>query len=284
MLTIVFSLCSLFFAGINDLIFKRYGRKPRSVGALVALIGMVWTIFFLGMGFVKGGLSFTPLTWLVGGGAGAASAIANILLIEAMKKTGAGLAATVYRLNLVFVVVLAFLFLHESFNGWKLAGLGVAVAAIVLMFKSHHEAPGQFPAVKYLFLLVLASFLRAGMGIGYKIASLCHIQDESFLVLNGLAWMIFGSVYMGKKDLVGVVHTGIIAYAVLSGLMVCGIVLFMKLAVNYGDASVAITISQFSFLITFPMSVILFHEHCSLKKIVAVLLAVVCIILLAIGA
>jgi len=79
------------------------------------------------------------------------------------------------------------------------------------------------------------------------------------------------------------VEKKVLVYAVLSGLLICGIALFMKWAVNCGDASVAVTISQLSFLITVPGSVILFHEHCSLKKIAAVLLAVAGIILLAIG-
>ena len=282
-MTIFFSLCSLFFAGVNDLVFKRYGQKPRSVGTFIVFIGIVWSLFFLVLGLIKGTLVFTVPVLIIGSLAGMASAIANILLIEAMKKTTAGIGATIYRLNLIFVAVMAFVFLHEIFNIWKIAGLIFAVVTIALIFQDNHESPGHAPAARYLLLLILASFLRACMGIGYKIASLCHISDESFLFLNGLCWVIFGGLYILKKGSVVVVNRKIITYGVLSGLLVCGIVLFMKMAVNVGDASVAITISQLSFLITFPGSVLLFHERCSPKKIAAISLAVVCIVLLAVG-
>ncbi|MBU4200101.1 MAG: DMT family transporter [Verrucomicrobia bacterium] len=283
MMTILFSLGSMFFAGVNDLVFKRYGQKPRSVGAFIALIGIVWTLFFLTLGFIKGTLSWTLPLMIIGSLTGITSAISNILLIEAMKRTGAGIGSTIYRLNLIFVAVMAFFFLHETFNIWKTTGLVCAVVTIVLIFQNHNEPSGQSPAVRFLLLLVLASFLRACMGIGYKIASLCQVSDEAFLALNGVYWMIFGGAYLLSKERSVVLKKKVLVYAALSGLLVCGIAICMKWAVNYGDASVAVTISQLSFLITVPGSVILFHEHCSLKTIAAVFLAVAGIILLAIG-
>ncbi len=41
---IVFALLSLLFAGINDVVFKRYSRKERSRGMYVFGIGVVWTV------------------------------------------------------------------------------------------------------------------------------------------------------------------------------------------------------------------------------------------------
>ena len=39
---ILYALLSLFFAGINDLVFKRYAARERSRGMLVFTIGCVW--------------------------------------------------------------------------------------------------------------------------------------------------------------------------------------------------------------------------------------------------
>ncbi|MEJ2424111.1 MAG: hypothetical protein P8101_06560, partial [Candidatus Thiodiazotropha sp.] len=39
---VLYALLSLFFAGLNDLVFKRYAIKARSRGTIIAVIGVVW--------------------------------------------------------------------------------------------------------------------------------------------------------------------------------------------------------------------------------------------------
>ena len=39
---VLYALLSLFFAGLNDLVFKRYAAKDRSRGMVVFAIGLVW--------------------------------------------------------------------------------------------------------------------------------------------------------------------------------------------------------------------------------------------------
>ncbi|PIV52282.1 MAG: hypothetical protein COY53_08460 [Elusimicrobia bacterium CG_4_10_14_0_8_um_filter_37_32] len=117
------------------------------------------------------------------------------------------------------------------------------------------------------------------MGIFYKVASIYEVSNESFLALNGICWIVFGIIYMSKfeKPININISSTVLKYSLLSGSLVCGIVLFMKLAVELGDASIVITISQLSFLVTFPGSIIFLKERFTLNKLMAIFIAVICI-------
>ena len=88
-----YALFSLCFAGVNDLVFKGYGRKARPVGLLLALVGVVWMLFFLALAAHRGSSGIDSTTLLSGSLAGILSASANILLIEGMKRTGASIGS-----------------------------------------------------------------------------------------------------------------------------------------------------------------------------------------------
>ncbi|MEK6795220.1 MAG: DMT family transporter [Spirochaetota bacterium] len=274
---IVFAVLSLGFAGVNDVVFKKYGAKERPIGLLFAFIGIILFSFFLILGALRHTLSFSAPVLLIGSAAGIVSVLANIALVEGMKRTGASIGATIYRLNLIFVAVIAFLFLHESFTLLKGAALICALAAIIL-FSFSGERSSKGIAYKFILLLVAASVLRALMGISYKVASNYAVSNEAFLALSGLWWGIIGITYYLLRERRLAVSRSVFRYAGISGALICGIVFFLKCAVNAADASIAVTISQFSFLITAPLVVIFLKERLCLRKACGMALAVVCII------
>jgi drug/metabolite transporter (DMT)-like permease len=276
---IVYAVCSLCFAGINDVVFRKYGQKPRPVGLLLACIGIIWTLFFLALGSFKHSFELDLGTFLIGSISGIFSALANILLIEGMKRTNASLASTIYRLNLVLVALLAFIFLKETMGVLKLLGLFAAIVAVVVFSTSENKESSQRIAVKFILILLLASFLRACMGISYKIANTVGSNDEMFLALNGFWWVIFGCGYTLWRERGIRLNRSTVKYALYSGVLVCGIVLFLKLAVNRMDASVAISISQFSFLVTAPLAGYFMNERITRNKTIGMSLAALCIIL-----
>jgi len=275
---IIFAILSLSFAGVNDLVFKKYGQERRPVGLFLACVGVIWTVFFLFLGVARQTLHLDSATLVIGSIAGLFSALANILLIEAMKRTGASVASTIYRLNLVFVGLLAFLFLHEAMTFWKIAGLATAVLAVVFFSLPSKEHDSRHKlAGKFILVLLVASFMRACMGISYKVASSLGASDELFLAINGVWWSLAGLAYYAIREKDAPMTVTVARYALLSGLLICGIVLFLKLAVNHADASVAVTISQFSFLVTAPLSVVLMKERFTVHKTTGLTLAAVCI-------
>ena len=277
-------ICAVFslgFAGLNDCVFKRYGQKARPVGLFLGLIGLVWVIFFLLCGVFRKTLVFDSSVIFIGVMAGLFSAVANILLVEGMKKTGASVAASIYRLNLVFVAIIAFFLLKEPMGMLKIIGLLIAVAAVLLF--SGWEKSSADTALKFIFLLLLASFLRACMGISYKMASGYSSNDEVFLAINGACWMVTGLIYSCFREREMALSRSVFKYGMVSGLLVCGIVFFMKQAVNRMDASIAVSVSQFSFLVTAPLAVCFMNEKLSFRKYIGVGLAAICIVLLSIS-
>jgi drug/metabolite transporter (DMT)-like permease len=276
-LPIIYALGSLIFAGFNDLVFKAYGERRGPVGLLIATVGAIWTLFFLIVALVKQTLELDLWTLFIGSAAGLVSVAANILFIEAMKRTGAGVGSTVYRLNLVFVAIMGLLLLNETFSALKMIGLALGVLSVCLFYAGSGQN-GSAAARTFLAVLVLASFLRACMGVLYKVASLHHTGNEVFLLMNGICWLLAGVAYYLVKERGSSMTMRHIPFSLLSGLLVCGIVLFMMLAVQRGEASVVVCVSQFSFLVTFPCAMLFLHERIDFRRACGLSLAVLCIL------
>ncbi|MBN8218657.1 MAG: EamA family transporter [Spirochaetes bacterium] len=277
-MAIVYALCSLVFAGINDAVFKSYSAKSRPLGAFFLITGLMSLAVFSARGLARGALFLDAPTLGLGLAAGFFSAAANILLVYAMRHTGAAVASSIYRLNLVLVALLAFVFLGESFPPAKLAALAIAVAAVLVFSGSEGARPG---AARFVGVLVAACALRAGMGLLYKVASLHHVCEDSFLALTGFTWAISGLLlHLFGKERGAPGDRGAWRIPLVSGALICGIILTMKLAVNTGEAGVVITITQFSFLVTFPIATVAFREKVTPRKVAGLALAAGCIALL----
>lgn len=275
---ILFALASLFCGAANDLIFKLYARKQRPVGSYLALIGLIWAGVFTALAAPHTFFHTNEMTLRSGLISGLFSALANILLIEAMARCEVGICSTIYRLNLVPAVILAFWFLGETLSLSKLLGIGSAIGAVLLFFRSsgHPALPYH---VRGLWLVMIASLLRAGMGIAYKWGLSSGANPYQLLSINGVVWLISGLFYywMVERNKVKLTHKTW-GYGLSSGALVCGIVLFMILALQRGDASTVLPITQLSFVVTALLGAFLFRELFTGKKVMGLALAVLCVI------
>jgi len=276
--SLFFALLSMLFAGINDLLFKKYGDDPNcSVGFFLIIIGIVWAAVFAVRAYYVHPAHISSTSIVIGIISGVCSITSNILLIESMKKTGASFGALVYRLNLVFVAVMAYVFLDESFTGFKIAGITSAAAAIIMyslsgMKERTHDAAARIP-FQCILLLLFASFLRACMGISYKIAGNAGVDNNVFLAVNGAVWIIGGFIYLMFNERNKTTGFRTIQLGAVSGVLVIGIVLCMKLAVDLGEASIAVTVTQLSFLVTAFLAALWCGEKLTPFKIAGILLA-----------
>ncbi len=248
---ILFALLCFGFAAVNDFVFKLFSRREYSRGLYLALIGIVWF----------------ALLWLPTGGwpesdgkallwsclSGVFSVAANLLLIEAMRGGSAGVCATIYRLNLVGVVLGATLFLGETLTPLQWCGILLAVAAVLSLLPGELRFGGA--GGKSLLLATAAALLRAGMGLGYKQALLSGAAGELLLLSNAAIWFAAGLLYAVLREKIVLPHRRIgrtlCAYSLVSGVLVTAIVWTMAQALRYGDAAVVLPISQMSFLLTF---------------------------------
>ena len=277
-MALIFALACCLCAAVNDLVFRLYARKVRSRGAYVMIIGLVWTLAFAL--FAKCDLNCWKATLFWGIVSGVFSVVANIMLIEGMSHNDVGICSTIYRLNLVAVACGAFLLLGETVTAATLFGILFATTAVFMFFPDvRHGAPSS--KAKFGFYLVgIAALLRAAMGLSYKYAFMHGVDRNGLLVINGVLWIIGGGVYLifKERDLVGKLGIKSWRYGSVSGLLICGIVLFMALALQHGKAAVVLPLAQMSFLGTCGLGILFLHEKLSLKKALGILAGILCIL------
>ena len=272
---------SLLCAAVNDMIFKAYAGRRQALGTYLAVVGLLWAGFFVMMAGPGRFLAMSGVTLFWGLASGLCSAVANLLLIQALSRHEVGVCSTIYRLNLAPAAILAFVFLGEPVSAPKLLGVLAAVGA-VLLFAHRTKGAANHLGLRALWLVVAACLLRAGMGIGYK----CGLNQggEMFpiLVLNGMVWVLCGalchwSFERGKR----VLTADALGFGAVSGVFVCGIVMFMMLALRSGDASVVLPLSQMSFVATALAGCLLLGEKLTRRKSAGLAMAVLCVIFMA---
>ncbi len=277
-----FALLSLVLGGLNEVVFKRYSASLASRGMMIAGIGLVWALLLLSELLLFGRrIEIDPAGLAFALGAGIAVALANILLLEALRHMEVSLGSTIYRLNTVAVVVFAVFFLGESMSPIRLAGIACGIAAVVLLYRHHRDQAGYAEIRLGLALVVSGALLRALYGILSK-AGLQHGADMDLLLLVGaLCWILSGLVYAYLAERRFGATRARFGYVLLSGLLVYGIVRSLLAALALGDASVVITIANLSFLMALLAALILRLERLSLRKLLAMGFAVTAIALLA---
>ncbi len=280
-LGITFALLSLIFAGINDIVFKKYSIKIRSKGMYIFGIGIVWTIIqFLYFNINNINLSFDLNSIVYGLITGLFLTISNILFIESLTHINISLGTTIYRLNTIGVVILSFIMLNEPLGTNKLIGIISGLIAVLILYEINYN-DSKTSIIKTFFLLVIAaSLFRAIYGIISKIAILSNADINSMLIIISLSWIIGGAIYAIFRENIFDITKKICIYSMISGILVFLIVNFLMLAIKYGEASIVIPIANMSFILALLISIVLKMESISLRKIFSIFLAIISIILL----
>ena len=275
-MAIVFAFCCLCCSALNDFIFKLFADRPMSRGVFFSLLGIILSLVMVP--FAAWHFSTEALLWAFA--ASFFSIVGNVLLIEAMGHLSAGICSTVYRLNLIFVVPGAMFFFGEKLSPPQLWGVLTAVAAITLFSWSTFKS-GKKASFLGMVLIVSASLLRAGMGLAYKQAFNCGVDEFALICINGLFWVVGGIIYARLKDgKVKLPGLSTVGFSAASGLFVVGITFFMAKALQCGAAGVVLSIAQMSFLGTLLLSVIFLKEKLEKFKVAGILCGVAAILLL----
>lgn len=274
-------MISLIFAGLNDVIFKKYSIKPLSRGMYIFCIGIVWTSLQGIAVLIKNNtIVFNTPTLEFGFSAGIILFFSNILLLESLKYLDVGLGSTIYRLNTVGVIVLSFFFLREPIGCIK--GLGILLAIIAVLFL--YEPP-VFQTKRNHFMIffavaIVASLSRACYGIVTKVGILKQADPQLMLTIVSVCWIFGGILYavFKEKNLYFSIRT--LLYSCLSGIMIFFIAFFLTLALQYGQATVVIPIANMGFLISLALAVSMRMEQLTRKKGVSIIIATCAIIFL----
>jgi drug/metabolite transporter (DMT)-like permease len=279
---IIFALLSLLFAGVNDVIFKRYSSKDRSRGMYVFGIGIIWTflqIIVLNIQEISFSYDFVSISY--GLTAGLLLTVSNILLLESLTNIDVSLGSTIYRLNTVGVVILSFFVLHEPLGSFKIVGIICGLIAVLLLFNKGKKTYQDINFTMFFLIAVAASLIRASYGIITKMGISSNAEPNIMLLLISLSWIIGGALYAKLRERRFKITREKIIYSIVSGILVFLIVNFLMLALEYGQASIVIPIANMSFIFALLISITLKMELLTFRKCFAVGFAVVSIILLA---
>ena len=282
-MAIFWAVVCMVLAACNDLLFKFYARRKRSHGRFLAIIGVTW--FVTACCFLRGRPEDWRATLLWGAISGFFSVGGNLLMLDAMRVLDAGVCSTIYRLNLVPVVVGAALLLGESISPAGYAGIGCALLAVIGFIPRGGEAGLRRAAVAGFAAMVLASLMRAGMGLSYRYGFLHGAEQAWVVVINSLFWVFGGLLYAfwresGDESDDPAARRKLWGYGLLSGVLVAGIVLTMAASLYEGKASVVLPIEQMSFVLTGVLGVLLLKEKMGPLKIAAVLCGAAAVLLL----
>jgi len=280
-MAVMYALFSLLCSSGNDFIFKLFARKPRTRGIFCVLIGLFWGILTLACFNVDWTTWKATLIW--GSVIGFFSITANLLLIEAMGIQSAGVCSTIYRLNLVPVVFGAWLILGETVSLIQWIGIILAIGAVLcfLTLPDSGDSENKKLARIGIFMVILAAFLRAGMGLSYKYAFAAKADEFGVTAVIAAYWIIGGFLYALLREKKQVkIDKSLLFYGFLSGVFVAGITIFMALAVKAGNASVTLPIAQMSFPVTFLLSILFLKESVTRWKIFGVILSIAAVLLL----
>ena len=283
--SVIYALLSLLFAGVHDVVFKRYAAKDRSRGAYVCGIGLVWlalqgpTAFAQGVAFPLSGMTIG-----FGLAAGLFLTASNLMLLESLTHIDASLGSTIYRLNTLGVVVLAILFLDESLGVYKGLGIAAGVVSVFLLYRNDPQGrTTQRTFILYFSLAVAAALFRALYGVSSKAGLLNGADLQPMLLIGAVCWVVGGAGYSLLREKRFRLTRKKAAYSLLSGILVFLIVNFLLLAIEHGQASTVIPIANMSFILALVLSVALGMERFTRRKMIAVVIAAVAIVLLSLA-
>jgi drug/metabolite transporter (DMT)-like permease len=266
------SLASMALVGTADLVLRRATLRGVPTASFMTL--QSW---FFGPTALAWALATGRLTWsravLFGPLAGGLAFVATYSFVRSLQAEGAevGVNASIYRLNLAVTAVLAIAVLGEAVTARKVAGLSLAVAAVVLFAAT----PGR-------------RALRSGGGVGwaclgmvafglvfflYKVGVMAGASPPLLifgqfcaLTLISLAWATWreGGLRLTRTVWMHAPATGV--------LNASGRVL-LALALTTGEASAAVPVSQMSFVFTFVLAAPLFGEPVTGRKVAGLMAA-----------
>ena len=245
-------------------------------------IGIVWTVLQAITFRIQGTtLLIDQNTLLFGLVSGGFLTISNILLIESLTYIDVSFGSTIYRLNTIGVIALSALFLREPLTLLKSLGIICGIIGVSLLYHKQHNNNSNNTTFTISFAIaVIASLARAAYGVTAKAGISQNADQNTMLILFSLSWIIGGVCYAKLREKRFRLTTKKVLYSLLSGTLVYFIVNFLMLAIQHGEASIAIPVANSSFVIALFLSMVLKIEALTPRKLCAISCAVVSIILL----
>jgi transporter family protein len=275
------ALAAMVLLGLVDLVYRRGAAAGVPAHRFLMVQAFCFTPAVVLLGLATGTLEpGRPMLW--GMGAGLFAFIALYHFARSLKEGPVSIVAPIFRLSFTVTVLLAVLLLGEPLTGIKLAGLGLALAAVWLLLGSEAGALPAAGAVRVA--LAQAVIAMAAMGVAnfiYKVGALTGGSPASFITGQAMSFLPLATVFAWRVDRglrttrAAWVHAGTAAALFLVAL----VLLFESL--GRGEASVLVPITQMGFVVTAAFGIGFLGEPLTLRKGVGLALALAALACLA---
>lgn len=209
---------------------------------------------------------------------GALTFVSSYSFLRSLQAAGSQVSvnAPIYRLNLVATAILAIAFLGEKITWTKVAALLLAAAAVLLLSETSRKSLRSRPGGVGWALLAMAVF--GFIHLVYKIAVMLGAPPSLLIFGQFASFTVIALAYATWVE--GGLH---LTRAIWVHAPVCGVLnssgrILLAWALQSGEASAAVPISQMSFVFTFLLAVPLFREAVTKRKAAGLLAAILAVL------
>ena len=273
---IVFAFASALFAGITSILAKCGIRKTNSYLA-TAIRTIVVLIFSWLMVFIVGSFStisqITPKTMIFLILSGLATGASWICYFKALQLGDINKVVPVDKSSTVLTMLLAALFLGESLNGIKIAGIvgiGLGTWLMIEKKKNSNDNNEKKQGISWIIFAAFSAIFASLTSILGKIG-ISNVESNlgtaiRTIVVLVMAWIVAGIT--GSVKEIKKIDKRELLFICLSGIATGGSWLCSYRALQDGPASVVVPIDKLSILVTIAFSYLVFKEKLTPKAII----------------
>ena len=276
---VLYAFGSALFAGLTAVLAKCGIRRTDSTVAtairtIVVLIFSWLMVFIAGSQDTLSAIGGKTLLFLIL--SGLATGASWLCYFHALQIGDINKVVPVDKSSTVLTILLAVIFLHESLNAAKGAGIVlIAVGTYLMIEKKQSDGAAKKGGSWLLYAAGSAVFASLTSILG-KIGILGVESNLGTAIRTGvvllMSWMMV--FVTGKGQLVRAVSKGELGFICLSGLATGGSWLCYYKALQDGPASVVSPIDKLSILVTILFSYLVFHEKLTKKSAIGLVLVV----------
>jgi len=276
---IIFALFSLGFLGVSDYLYKWGQPWGLRSGPFMLLQNLAFLPTALTLAYLRDEMAWSAGIWFgLLNGLLAFSAFLFVLL--ALRRGEAVTLTPVVRLNFAVTVLLTVTLLGEEINVIKGIALVLAALAVLAASGGALSAGGDR---RSLWLALSAMCLFGFIGLFYKLGINMGAPPAAMVVAQSVGVFCVAlpfAIWQGDPP----PRRGVPFWLPIAcGILTASSYVALAIAMKYGDAVVVAPIAQLSFVLTAALAVAFLRERLTLKKGVAVVLAVLTVVLFASG-
>lgn len=263
--------------GTADLLFRRATLSGFRPASFMVLHSWFFGPTALAWAAATGSLQWKPAS-LWGLGAGALTFLSSYSFLRSLQAQGGQVSvnAPIYRLNLVVTAVLAIALLGERITWAKAAGLALAASAVLLLSDISPRKLGARPGGLGWALLAMTAF--GFVHLVYKISVLFGAPPPLLIFGQFCSFTIIALCYATWAEGGLRLTRAIWLHAPICGILNSSGRILLAWALQSGEASIAVPISQMSFVFTFLLAAPLFREPVSGRKVAGLVAAVLAVL------